>query len=213
MDAAQKLLCIALFSDCLQPTAADERANSLIRRREELARIVRRGRKKGVIEVFLSEALFMIALAISIYAFFNETGSTKTVHELGIGLLLSWLPVLVLSSITDRNPVAADEIRHQLNSFLDLVRNALLDPARRDLYIKAIGGTEDEFTWTKYLEDDPKIIFTQFAGQGRVRWHVGDFDTPVTATLSNLTPARLCQFNPCQHGTRLYRGLWTRLDG
>lgn len=131
----------------------------------------------------------MIALAMSIYAFFNETGSKKIVHELGIGLLLSWLPALVLSSITDRNPVAADEIRHQLNNLLDLVRTALLDPNRKGLYIKAVGRKGDEFTWTKCLEDDPESFFTHLAGQGRVRWHVGNSDPSITATFSNHTPA------------------------
>lgn len=150
---------------------------------------------------------------MSIYAFFNETGSKKIVHELGIGLLLSWLPALVLSSITDRNPVAADEIRHQLNNLLDLVRTALLDPNRKGLYIKAVGRKGDEFTWTKCLEDDPESFFTHFAGQGRVRWHLGNSDSSITATFSNHTPARLCQFNPCQPGTRLYYGSWKRLDG
>lgn len=70
----------------------------------------------------------MIALAISIYAAFSEIGSNETAHDLGLGLLLAWLPILVLSSITDRNPVATDEIRQQLNKLLDLVRTALLDP-------------------------------------------------------------------------------------
>lgn len=181
IDAAEKLLRIALFSDSLQLTAADDRTNSLVRTREELARSVRVGRKKGVIQVFLSEALFVIALAISIYGAFNEIGSNQTAHELGIGLLLSWLPVLVLSSTTDRNPVAADEIRQQLNNLLDLVRTALLDADRRGSYIKTIGKSEKEFTWTKYLEVDHKSFFTAFAGQGRVRWHVRNLDFLITA--------------------------------
>ena len=172
IDAAEKLLRIALFSDSLRLTAADDRTDSLIRTRQEIARVIRSGRKKGVIQVFLSEALFVVALAISIYGAFNEIGSNETAHELGIGLLLSWLPILVLSSATDRNPVAADEIRQQLNNLLDLVRTALLDTGRRESYIKAIGKTESEFTWTKSLENDHKSFFTQFAGQGRVRWHV-----------------------------------------
>lgn len=181
IDAAEKLLRVALFSDSLQLTAADDRTNSLIRTREELARVVRVGRKKGVIQVFLSQALFVVALAISIYGAFNEIGSNQTAHELGIGLLLSWLPVLVLSSTTDRNPVAADEIRQQLNNLLDLVRNALLDAGRRESYIKTIGKSEKEFTWTKYLEVDHKSFFTEFAGQGRVRWHVRNLDVLITA--------------------------------
>lgn len=169
------MLRIALFSDSLQLTAANDRTDSLPRIREELARILRIGRKKGVIEVFLSEALFVIALAISIYAAFSEMGSNETAHDLGLGLLLAWLPILVLSSITDRNPVAADEIRQQLNNVLDLVRTALLDPERRDSYIKTIGKTEDDFAWTKFLGDEHyfhNAFFIQFAGQGRLRWHV-----------------------------------------
>ena len=117
----------------------------------------------------------MIALAIAIGEFFGYTGERQTAHELGVGLLLSWLAILVLSSITDRNPVAADETRRQLNSFLELVRIALLDSERRVSYITTLGTMEDEFAWTKFLEDDDYLrdaFFTQFAGQGRVRWHV-----------------------------------------
>lgn len=174
------MLRIALFSDSLQLTAADDRTDSLIRTRQELARFVRIGRKKGVIGVFLSEALFVIALAISIYAAFSEIGSNETAHDLGLGLLLAWLPILVLSSITDRNPVATDEIRQQLNKLLDLVRTALLDPKRRESYINIIGRTEDDFAWTKFLGDEHyfhNAFFTQFAGQGRLRWHVRFFGT------------------------------------
>lgn len=176
IDAAEKLLRIALFSDSLQLTAANDRTDSLARTREELARTLRIGRKKGVIEVFLSEALFVIALAISIYAAFSEIGSNEAAHDLGLGLLLAWLPILVLSSITDRNPVAADEIRQQLNNLLDLVRTALLDPERRESYIKTTGKREDDFAWTKLPGDEHyfhNAFFTQFAGQGRFPWHHG----------------------------------------
>ena len=176
IDSAEKLLRIALFSDSLQLTAADDRTNSLVRTRQELARNVRIVRKKGVIGVFLSEALFVIALAISIYGAFIDIGNNEAAHNLGIGLVLSWFPILVLSSITDRNPVATDEIRQQLNSLLDLVRDALLDLEQRQFYIKTIGKTEDDFAWTEFLKDEHyhhNTFFTQFAGQGRVRWHVG----------------------------------------
>ncbi len=177
IDAAEKLLRIALFSDSLQLTTANDRTDSLTRTRQELARRVRIGRKKGVVEVFLSEALFVIALAISIYAAFTEIGNNETAHDLGLGLLLTWLPILVLSSITDRNPVAPDEIRQQLNNLLELVRDALVDPERRESYIKIIGKTEDDFSWTSSLENDHffhNAFFAHFAGQGRFRWHVGN---------------------------------------
>ena len=143
--ADEKLLRIALFSESLQLTAADDRTDNVFRTRQELARIVRVGRKRGVVGIFLSEGLFVTALAISIYGAFGRIGNNETAHELGIGLLLSWLPMLVLSSITDRNPVATDEIRQQLNNFLSLVRTALLETERRESYIKTSGKTEDKF--------------------------------------------------------------------
>ena len=176
IDVAEKLLRVALFSDSLQLTAVDGREDSIVLARQELARMLRIGRKKGVIQVFLSEALFVIALAISIYGAFGEIGNNQTAHELGIGLLLSWLPVLVLSSIVDRNPVAADEICRQLNDLVFHVRTSLLDTERRGSCTRAIGQTHKDFEWTKSLEDDsfPDEFFVQFAGQGRVRWHVGD---------------------------------------
>ena len=176
IDVAERLLRIALFSDSLQLTAADDRTDSIVRTREELARILRVGRKKGVIAVFLSEALFVIALAISIYGAYGDIGNNETAHELGIGLLLSWLPILVLSSIVDRNPVAAEEICRQLNKFISNIRIALLDTERRDSYTRAIGQTQNDFEWTRFLEDDifPNAFFVRFAGQGRIRWHVSD---------------------------------------
>lgn len=191
IDAAEKLLRIALFSDSLQLTAADDRTDNLIRTRQELARVVRIGRKRGVVGVFLSKRLFVIALAISVYGAFSRIGNNETAHVLGIGLLLSWLPILVLSSITDRNPVATDEIRQQLNNFVNLARTALLDTERRESYIKTIGKTEDKFAWTKLLEDDHHAFFIEFAGQGRVRWHVGSLGTLIIAELV---------VTSCQHG-------------
>ncbi len=176
IDPAEKLLRIALFSDSLHLTPAKDRTDSLVKKRQELAKFVRTGRKKGVIQVYVSILLFVIALAVSIQAAFTEQlGDNETAHNLAFGLLLGWLPIFILASITDRNPVATDPIRLQLNELLNLVRTALLDPHSRSAYISAIGRTEDEFAWTKVLETDDYFqsdVLVEFAGQGRVRWHV-----------------------------------------
>ncbi|KAK3174724.1 hypothetical protein OEA41_001970 [Lepraria neglecta] len=175
IDHAEKLLRIALFSDSLQLTAAEDRTESLVKKRQELAKYIRAGRKKGVIAAYVSVGLFVIALTISIQAAFGELGDNQTAHDLALGLLLAWLPVFALCSITDRNPIATDEIRLQLNNLLDLVRTSLLDHRRRGSYITAIGKSEHDFAWTKVLENDDYFhndFFTKFAGQGRVRWHV-----------------------------------------
>ena len=176
IDPAEKLLRIALFSDSLHLTHAEDRTDSLVKKREELAKFIRAGRKKGVIQVYVSILMFVIALAVSIQAAFtDQLGDNETAHNLAFGLLLGWLPIFVLASITDRNPVATDQIRLQLNELLNLVRNALLDPHSRSAYISAIGMTEKDFMWTKVLETDDYFqsdVFVEFAGQGRVRWHV-----------------------------------------
>lgn len=86
----------------------------------------------------MSVGLLVIALAVSIQAAFGELGDNQTAHNLALGLLLAWLPVFVLRSITDRNPIATDEIRLQLNNSLDLVRTSLLNHRWRAL-IRLLG--------------------------------------------------------------------------
>ena len=200
IDPAEKLLRIALFSDSLHLTHAEDRTDSLVKKRQELAKFVRAGRKKGVIQVYVSILMFVIALAVSIQAAFtDQLGDNETAHNLAFGLLLGWLPIFILASITDRNPVATDQIRLQLNELLNLVRTALLDPHSRSAYISAIGMTEKEFSWTKVLETDDYFqsdVFVEFAGQGRVRWHVRYIRAYCHFSNSNTLLARLCPLRP-----------------
>ena len=103
-------------------------------------------------------------------------GDNETAHDLAMGLILAWLPVLILSSIVDRNPGAAEDMRLKFNALLDDVRTALLDPGLRDTYVKDTQRTADDFAWTKKLNDEDCFrgdFFTDFAGQGRIRWHYG----------------------------------------
>ena len=174
--AAEKLLRIALFSDSLQLTATPDRTRTLIRRRRDLADRIRSGRKKGVVPVFVSLMWFLFSLAISIQAAFGQIGENATAHSLAMGCLLSFVPVLIMTSIVDRNPVSAGSIRLELNSLLDDVRSALLDPDLRNTYMRVTGRTQEDFAWTNALNNDDYFhqdFFTRFAGQGRVRWHYG----------------------------------------
>ena len=174
--AAERLLRIALFSDGLQLTAIEDRTRCLVKRRSQLACLIRRGRKKGVVPVFISLMWFLFSLAISIQAAWGKFGSNAEAHDMALGLLLAWLPILILASIVDRNPLAANSILMELNSYLDDVRSALLDPGLRNTYIRDTGRTQEDFAWTDALNDEDffrQDFFTQFAGQGRVRWHYG----------------------------------------
>ncbi|MCJ1428298.1 hypothetical protein MMC29_006207 [Sticta canariensis] len=174
--AAERLLRIALFSDSLQLTAIEDRTRCLVKRRSQLASLIRRDRKKGVVPVFICLMWFLFSLAISIQAAWGQLGSNAAAHDMALGLLLAWLPILILTSIVDRNPVAANSILMELNSYLDDIRSALLDPGLRNTYIRDTGRTQEDFAWTDALNNEDffrQAFFTQFAGQGRVRWHYG----------------------------------------
>ena len=173
---AEKLLRIALFSDSLKLTNCDERAPSLVQRRCKLADQIRKQRKKGVIPIFITTMWFLFSLAISFQTAFGQLGDNATAHNLALGFLLSWLPILILTTIVDRNPVAAQSTLIELNGLLDDVRSALLDPDLRDTYMRETGRTRGDFAWTNALSGEDffrQDFFTRFAGQGRVRWHYG----------------------------------------
>ncbi|CAD6566990.1 MAG: hypothetical protein ASARMPRED_000454 [Alectoria sarmentosa] len=174
MIAAEKLLRIALFSDELPMTPEA----SLTDRRKKLAGTIRAFRKKGVIPVFVSTLWFLLALAISIQSAFGDIGDEVTTnldaHDLALGLLLSFLPIFILSCVVDRNAVAAGRICVKLNRLLASVRRALLDDELRRTYGEQIRASPEFFNWISILGDEKfDDFFTDFAGQGRIRWHYG----------------------------------------
>lgn len=63
---AERLLRIALFSDSLQLEAVEGQFNTIVLRRRELAKVIRDGRKKGIVPVFVSQTWFLFSLAITI---------------------------------------------------------------------------------------------------------------------------------------------------
>jgi hypothetical protein len=63
---SERLLRIALFSEALEVESKEGEFNSLVSRRRELARVLRDGRKKGVVPVFISFMWFLFSLAITI---------------------------------------------------------------------------------------------------------------------------------------------------
>lgn len=89
---------------------------------------------------------------------------------------MSWLPVLVLVTIVDRNPVSPEQIRRQLNNLVDDVRTALLNPLLQDSYMRETHRRPEDFAWTEQLQCADVFggnFFANFAGQGRMRWHYG----------------------------------------
>jgi hypothetical protein len=173
---AEKLLRIALFSDSLKLTLAEDDADSLPKLRKVLAHDLRRGRRRGTVPVFISIGWFVFSLAISIQSAFGDLGSNAMAHNLALGLMLSWIPVFIIGSIIDRNPLSSDDIRLRLNDLLDRVRLALLNTDLRETYIRDTGRAMHDYQWTQALENHDyfsESFFTDFAGQGRSRWHYG----------------------------------------
>jgi len=78
---------------------------------EGMASQLRVLRRRGVYPAFLSILLFYIAYAISLVMAFANIGDRTTTHSLAVGILISWLPNLLLFAIIDRNPISAERSR------------------------------------------------------------------------------------------------------
>ncbi len=74
----------------------------------QLALQLRMLRRRAVIPTLASLATFLVAFVFSVVLSFAEVGESSTVDPLILGLLFSWLPVLVIFTIVDRNPVSSD---------------------------------------------------------------------------------------------------------
>ncbi|KAI4245830.1 MAG: hypothetical protein L6R40_002358 [Gallowayella cf. fulva] len=118
---SERLLRVALFSHSLEVQPKDGITQPIEYRRKALAKSFREQRKKGVVPVLLSLGWFMFALALSIEAAFGQLGSSQAAHNLAMGLLLAWLPVLVTATTVNRNPSGAEPLRRQLNEFVEEV--------------------------------------------------------------------------------------------
>ncbi|KAF2721248.1 hypothetical protein K431DRAFT_224609 [Polychaeton citri CBS 116435] len=150
--------------------------------RRALAQDLRKTRRRGVVPVFVSVMWFLFSLSISIQSSFDDLGRNSTAHDLALGLMLSWMPVLILCSIVDRNPVSADDVQDKLNLLVERVRISLQDDDVRKLYLNTIKDIEKRAQTSEWMDKINSAgrglhveggFFTRFAGQGRVRWHYG----------------------------------------
>ena len=167
---------LALFSNMLRIPDPQDGEKDLVKRRTKLAQDLREGRKKGVVPVFVSFLWFVFALALSVQLAFGSIGDNETAHNLAIGFLTGWLPIMVLASTVDRNAVSADSIQTRLNILLEDVRLALLNDETRAEYMRITNTGPEDFAWCNSLEDENIFngqFFTDFSGQGRKHWHYG----------------------------------------
>jgi len=173
---SERLLRLVLFSNLLPLSDATRGSNELLNMRTRLAQDLREGRKKGVIPVFVSFLWFVFALALSVQLAFGSIGDNQTAHNLAIGFLTGWLPIMVIASTVDRNVVSADSIQERLNRLVEDVGLALLNSEIRAGYMRATRTGREDFSWCDKLADQRMFdgnFFTEFSGQGRKHWHYG----------------------------------------
>jgi hypothetical protein len=122
---------------------------------------------------------FLFAFALSVEGAFNDLGQNTTAHDLALGCLLAWFPILIMGSIVDRNPIAAEAIKKKLNTLIDHVRNALGDDGRRNQFLNSFSNHHEFQNLRARVEtiaageENEHDFFEEFAGQARIRWHYG----------------------------------------
>jgi hypothetical protein len=129
--------------------------------------------------VFVSIMWFLFAFALSIQSAFGDLGENTTAHDLALGCLLAWFPILIMGSIVDRNPIAAEAIRKKLNALIDHVRNSLRNEHHRNDFIQSFRdhpnfeSLKAQVEKIAFARENKYEFFEEFAGQGRIRWHYG----------------------------------------
>lgn len=76
-----------------------------------LTKQLRTLRRRAVMPTLASLGTFLMAFIFSVVLSFAEVGEHTKVDFLVLGLLYAWLPVLVIFTIVDRNPVSSDRTR------------------------------------------------------------------------------------------------------
>ncbi|PNS14663.1 hypothetical protein CAC42_1685 [Sphaceloma murrayae] len=199
--AAEGLLRIVLFSKDLQLPGAQcpKHPTSLAEARRLLAYELRRTRKRAVVPVIVSTIWFVFALGISVYAAFNEIGENAVAHDLALGLLLAWLPVLIICSIVDRNPTDPDGNLKALNDLVLSVSLSFEDNTIFEKYCNTVKANYDyhEIGVTSDVLDRElrkiRNLCIFLANESRRAMPVSSAPIPVQPASGNITPSLLIQ--------------------
>jgi hypothetical protein len=100
-------LVYGLFSPALgdASTVATELTTALL---TAIAHQLRMFRRRAVMPTLASLGTFLIAFVFSVVLSFAQVGEHTKVDLLVLGLLFTWLPILVIFTIVDRNPISSD---------------------------------------------------------------------------------------------------------
>ncbi|OIW22757.1 hypothetical protein CONLIGDRAFT_694582 [Coniochaeta ligniaria NRRL 30616] len=115
-------------------------------------------------------ATFLVAFVFSVVLSFAEVGESSTVDPLILGLLFSWLPVLVIFTIVDRNPVSSERTGVLMTRWLYNV-NAIKSWREHDVAVQNAAAVENARAGPNIFDEADFI--GRFIGQGRATQYAG----------------------------------------
>ncbi|KAI8715224.1 hypothetical protein NCS52_01029700 [Fusarium sp. LHS14.1] len=140
---------------------------------------------------------FITAFIFSIVLAFDEEAGNRTGSPLTLGLLYCWLPLLVIFTIIDRNPVSADRSAALMSRWLFNV-DAVLASAR------AAGANLTDMPapvwWSRSVDQDDDLgefRIQEFIGQGRKIKYCGLADAVIRAQNAHTLRRDLDQYRLC----------------
>ncbi|KAK0643191.1 hypothetical protein B0T16DRAFT_391758 [Cercophora newfieldiana] len=154
----------------------------------QLAFQLRMLRRRGVIPMLANLAMFLVAFVFSIVLAFKDLGgdeddgedgrgnSTATPFSLAFGLLLTWLPLLVVFTIVDRNPVSSERTSELISRWLFNVKavkewaartNDIADEDSEDQEVARLPECAEIEWWNTATEIPEELQVEGFIGQGR----------------------------------------------
>ncbi|KAK0613957.1 hypothetical protein B0T14DRAFT_436678 [Immersiella caudata] len=168
----------------------------------QLAFQLRMLRRRGVIPMLANLAMFLLAFIFSVLLAFNDLeGATTTPFSLAFGLLLTWLPLLVVFTIVDRNPVSSERTSELISRWLYNVEassrvNAIAPGGESEDVEVARPPDEPKIQWWDTTTEIPEELQVKgFIGQGRQIQYCGlphaVLAATETADFTTASPERL----------------------
>ncbi|KAK4108552.1 hypothetical protein N656DRAFT_761206 [Canariomyces notabilis] len=117
-------------------------------------------RRKGVIPMLADLGTFIVAFIFSVVLAFADLDGDNTPFSLAFGLLVTWVPLLVVFTIVDRNPMSSDRTAELISRWLYNV-DAVMTWADT-------GSPTPTPEWWTTASTIPKALRVgEFIGQGR----------------------------------------------
>ncbi len=129
-------------------------------------------RRRGVIPTLSSLATFLVAFVFSVVLAFGNLGDHTDFLALSLGLLVMWLPLLVIFTIVDRNPISSERSAELMSRWLWNVR-AVKRWAAEHKMNPGCDSVDDIQWWTPGNRNDEDFPIGEFVGQGRRMMYCG----------------------------------------